>query len=688
MGDDMDKVSQLDIIALKRDDAEFIRDTLRKNIMEKIIINCYSVEEGLKITKKAPVVLISGPFLKEQVLDLYYGRKVICAKRTLTGENFGKIMILPKGKKVLVVNYPREIAEETIESLKQMGLNHLNYIPYYGNEIDLTEIDTAISPGHLYLCPESIKHRIDLRRRTLALSTFIEVLYALNLNIENLNIFGGQHIRHMINAGREVAGLLVDAEHLRMNLKGVVDKIQEAIIVVGVSGEISVFNPVAEEIFGLSASYVLGRHYQKIFGEFPDIIRYIAAKKNESEIIINIKGRKVLASFTCVELFEEKGMICSFTQVSNIQRLEESVRRQLNKKGYFAKYYFSDIKGTAPPFIKAINLAKKFASTDLTVLLIGESGTGKELFAQAIHNASKRSKGPFIAVNFAALPDNLVESELFGYEEGSFTGALKGGKAGLFEQAHTGTIFLDEIGDATLSVQTRLLRVLQEKEVMRIGASKLIPVDIRVIAATNKNLPELVATGKFREDLYYRLKVLLIEVPPLRKRKQDIPLLIKEMMRKENQDKRISEEAMEKIMNYQWPGNVRELLNVIKYFLSVCEGEKITIDDLPPDILGIDRAEEIREIKKVKNILESTDRALEYLFILKELRYVQSKGLTTGRKKLSEVAKKKGLALTEEKVRTRLEKMVELNLVAFGTTRQGCYITEKGIQIINSWDSI
>jgi len=684
----MEKERLLDIIALTKNDAEFIKDVLKRNILENITINCYSVEEGLNITEKAQVVLISGPFLKEQAYELYPGSTIICAKRILTGENFEKIMILPRGEKVLVVNYPKEIVEETINSLIQMGLTHLDYVPYYGNEIDFKGIDIAISPGHFYLCPAFIKNRIDLKRRTLTLSTFMEVLNALGLSIENLNNFGGQHIRHMINAGREVAELLMYAEQLRMNLKCVVDRIQEGIVAVNTGNKISVFNPVAEEIFGLRSDNVLGKSYQKVFGEYPEVMRYISGDENESEIILSVKGKKLLANFTFIESFGEKGMICNFKKISSIQRLEENVRRQLNKKGYYAKYNFLDIKGNSPVLIRAIARAKKFASTDLTVLINGESGTGKELFAHAIHNESRRSKGPFIAVNFAALPDNLVESELFGYEEGSFTGALKGGKAGLFEQAHKGTIFLDEIGDASLSVQTRLLRVLQEKEIMRVGASKLIPVDIRVLAATNKDITQLVEEGKFREDLYYRLKVLQIEVPPLRMRKQDIPMLIKEMMSKEKKEKEISKEAMQKLMSYQWPGNVRELLNVIKYTLSVCEESIITLDDLPPDILEINRTEEINEVKRIKNILESTGHPLDYLFILKKLKQIKSKEITIGRKKLSELAKKEGLVLTEEKIRTRLGKMSELKLVFLGTTRQGCCITEKGIQVLDYWGSI
>ncbi|WP_334307544.1 sigma-54 interaction domain-containing protein [Paraclostridium sp. AKS81] len=205
---------------------------------------------------------------------------------------------------------------------------------------------------------------------------------------------------------------------------------------------------------------------------------------------------------------------------------------------------------------KSKDLGKKISKSDYTVLITGESGTGKELMAQSIHNESLRSKQPFIAINCAAMPENLLESELFGYEEGAFTGALKGGKKGLFEQAHNGTIFLDEIGDMPIYLQTKLLRVLQENQVMRVGGESVIDIDVRVIAATNKNLLEMIRQEKFRADLYYRINVLPINIPSLRERKEDISMMLNYFMKKK---RHISDEAKEILNKYPWPGNIREL---------------------------------------------------------------------------------------------------------------------------------
>lgn len=669
----------LDVVALTKIDGDFIKNTLLNNITEKILINCYSVEEGLEDINPSPVVLVSGPFLQERVKSLFPHSKIIVAKRTITGQNLEKLMVLPKGKKVLVINYPEEVTEETIISLKSLGLTHLEYIPYSGAGIDLKDVDTAVSPGHIYLCPDFIPNKIDLSRRTLAFSTFVEVLLALGLSLKNLNAFGGHYTRLMVNAGRKVAKLLRDTESLSKNLEIVLDKIREGIVTVDQDGLIKVFTPLAEKIFGLHAEDVLGKSYQEVFSKYPDVSRTVASQQDVSEVLFNIEGKKIIGNFTCIETYGEKSIICSFVEVLNIQRLEETVRRQLNKKGYVAKYTFADITGNSTAIRQAKDKAQRFAANDLTILLTGESGTGKELFAQAIHNASRRAEGPFIAVNFAALPETLVESELFGYEEGAFTGALKGGKAGLFEQAHRGTIFLDEIGDAPMAIQSRLLRVLQEKEVMRLGATKIIPVDVRVIAATNKNLAKLVQEGKFREDLYYRLKVLPLAIPPLRERKEDIPLLIEKMMLQAKISKKISPLAMDYILRYDWPGNVRELLNIATYLISVSAGDVIHPEDLPPDLVACHSTEEINDTKV---LLEKTGYLKDCLYILQALKEAKALGKAAGRKTITHMLQKKGICLTEEQIRMRLRKMEQAALVSCGVTRQGCHITEKGMELL------
>lgn len=254
--------------------------------------------------------------------------------------------------------------------------------------------------------------------------------------------------------------------------------------------------------------------------------------------------------------------------------------------GSRANFTFGDLIGKDPVFLSAVNLAQVASRSDSNVLLLGESGTGKELFAQAIHNSSKRSRGPFIAINCAALPRSLIESELFGYAEGAFTGAKKGGNPGKFELADGGTLFLDEIGEMSLELQATLLRVLQEGTITRIGGKEVIPVNVRVIAATNKELLKEIRNANFREDLYYRLNVLAVHIPPLRNRKSDISLLANSFVGKLNQRvnkhiQNISEEVLNILELYNWPGNVRELQNVMERALNVCSGDTIVVSNLP-----------------------------------------------------------------------------------------------------------
>ncbi|PKL78928.1 MAG: sigma-54-dependent Fis family transcriptional regulator [Ignavibacteriae bacterium HGW-Ignavibacteriae-4] len=258
-----------------------------------------------------------------------------------------------------------------------------------------------------------------------------------------------------------------------------------------------------------------------------------------------------------------------------------------------AKYSLTNIIGISPKIKETKDKLLRIAQSKSTVLIMGESGVGKELFAHAIHNASSRSEYPFIRLNCAAIPEALFESELFGYEEGAFTGAKKGGKAGKFELANGGTLFLDEIGDIPLFLQAKLLRVLQEKELDKVGSKKSSPIDVRIVAATNKNLESLVEKGLFRHDLYFRLNILNLIVPPLREREEDIPLLISHLLSTLNDElgvyKTISENVVELLTRYNWPGNVRELMNVIEKMLLNSEESILTIRDIPFYILQNDK---------------------------------------------------------------------------------------------------
>ena len=265
----------------------------------------------------------------------------------------------------------------------------------------------------------------------------------------------------------------------------------------------------------------------------------------------------------------------------------------------------------------------------------------KELFASAIHNESLRNRGPFVAINFSALSEDLVESELFGYEEGAFTGAKKGGKLGIFEQANQGTIFLDEIGDISPRIQARLLRVLQEKEIRRVGGSENIPIDVRVITATNKNLVKMCQEGTFREDLYHRLKKFYLKIPALKARTEDIDPLVKHFLKKHGREKLvISEEVMEILRRNRWNGNVRELENVIEYFIAVSEDQTVWIADLPEDFFE-DPVRQQPEFESYNERLTDKGNLEEYIYLLGAIKNQTEKGATISRRTLTELAKDK-----------------------------------------------
>ncbi|MEG0989111.1 MAG: sigma 54-interacting transcriptional regulator [Clostridium sp.] len=343
----------------------------------------------------------------------------------------------------------------------------------------------------------------------------------------------------------------------------------DAIIAVDEKGMIDVLNRGAEKIIQPGKRPFVGKRIDDLIPN-TRITEIIASGKKELNQLMNISGTLVSTNrLPIIVDGEVKGAVATFQDIKTIQDSEQKIRVKLHEKGLVAKYHFEDIIGNSEEIKGLIRMTAKFAKSDATVLIQGETGTGKELFAQSIHNAGLRSSGPFVAVNCGSLPRDILEAELFGYEEGTFTGAIKGGKMGLFEMAHRGTIFLDEIGEMPLETQVQLLRVLQEKEIRRLGSDRVTPVDIRVITATNRDLYTEIKENKFREDLFYRLNVLNIEIPPLRERKADIvPIglnIFKTFNEKIYEIHEVFVEALlRRLQYYAWPGNVREVRNLME----------------------------------------------------------------------------------------------------------------------------
>ncbi|SDF45505.1 sigma-54 interaction domain-containing protein [Sporolituus thermophilus] len=388
----------------------------------------------------------------------------------------------------------------------------------------------------------------------------------------------------------------------------IADSVSDGLLLVDRDGHIRFINSVGARILGINRDWAIGRHVSEIVDFRPVVLDVIASGQGytDKEFLLKGKSGKMYHFLkTAVPIRDECGelaaVVDTFREIRKVQKIVTAM------SGLAARFTFDDIVGPSPAMRECIRMARIAAQSSSTVLLQGESGTGKELFAQAIHNASSFRSGPFVAVNCGAIPRELIESELFGYEEGAFTGAARGGRPGKFELANDGTIFLDEIGDMPLDMQVKLLRVIQERKVMRIGGTHLFNFNGRIIAASNHDLQRKVTEGSFRRDLFYRLNVLTVHIPPLRERKEDVlptaeRVLAKICSRLGRSAPIIGEEVAALFLRYDWPGNVRELENVLERAVNVAPGETITARDLPRHFAELGRRETATPIRTLEEV--------------------------------------------------------------------------------------
>ncbi|MBP2636710.1 MAG: norR 27 [Firmicutes bacterium] len=404
-------------------------------------------------------------------------------------------------------------------------------------------------------------------------------------------LVGAVAIFQDITEFNEVVTQLEDIKRLKSTLESIVDSLNEGIVVVDKNGLITLLNKAYGEFLNADPKAVIGKHVAEVI---PNSRMHLVAQGGKAEVTDIQKIQNNTSVVTRIPIVKDGEIIGAvgnmvFKDITELKSLALKIRKLESELEYYkeelckvngGKYTFENIVGNSDQMEWLRGIAAKAAKGRSTVLILGESGTGKELFAHAVHNASQRRENPFIKVNCAALPEHLLEAELFGYEEGAFTGARKGGKPGKFELANGGTIFLDEIGEMTPAMQVKLLRVLQEREVEHLGGTKTIKLDIRVIAATNRDLEEMIEQNRFRQDLYYRLNIFSLNIPPLRERTEDIPLLCKVLLEKINNQvehwvEGIAPDALGLLMQYSWPGNVRELENVLERTVNLLDEETI-----------------------------------------------------------------------------------------------------------------
>jgi len=393
----------------------------------------------------------------------------------------------------------------------------------------------------------------------------------------------------------------------------ILDYSYEGIVTIDRNHNITAFNPLAQKITRINKDEAIGRPVEKIFPQL-HLGKVVDTAASDLHCVMTVGNNTIMCNKIPILVNGTAyGAVATFHDISKIQEMEAVVRQKIYARGHIARYKFENIAAKSPIMLKTIDTARQFAITNSSVLILGETGTGKEVFAQSIHNASRRAKGPFVAINCAALPSHLLESELFGYVSGAFTGASKEGKPGLFEVAHGGTIFLDEIAEMDYVNQGRLLRVLQEKTVVRLGSHKVLPVDVRVIAATNKDLEALMQENKFRDDLYYRLNVLSLTLPALNQRREDIGLYAKcflqDFASETGKNYKLTPSALQVLESYSWPGNIRELKNLMER-LSAIAGEPIINSSALQEVLQR-KDTEPNFSPKEKRLLKETTEALE-----------------------------------------------------------------------------
>jgi propionate catabolism operon regulatory protein PrpR len=435
-------------------------------------------------------------------------------------------------------------------------------------ELAAQGIDTVVAPGLV----------VDLARAR---------------GMDGLLLYSQGAVREAMSAAIDIATVARQESARREKLNTILAQLRDGVIAVDTEERVETVNPAMESFIGIPAAQLLGRRLSAVNEEL-SLASTLRTGAAEPEHVQQLNGRTaVVTRLPILEQGRQTGAVLICQDPVVIQRVDRSLRARSRRPTAHARYGLAHLVGESEALREVRRRAQRCARSDATVLVVGESGTGKELLAQGIHNASPRQSQPFVAINCAAFPEALLESELFGYVEGAFTGSSRGGKTGLFEAAHTGTIFLDEIGEMPLSLQTRLLRVLQEREVLRIGATVPTPVDLRVIAATHRDLASQVREGRFRQDLYYRLNILVVNLPPLRERHGDLPLLARHLAGKialRLGDRRLADETLvqaivEASRDYSWPGNIRELENLIERIMVFRDPGGRGLPVSPPELM-------------------------------------------------------------------------------------------------------
>lgn len=676
------KKRELAIVTLKKDAGEIYANQINYFLGDSIKINLYSFEEGGFTFFEEKLILLSVNLKYEEILKMCNSdAQIIIPNLTFEKSSFEKICKINKNETIFVYNLSKSMALETIAIIYRLGVDIPNLIPCFPEMKKIPENSIVLTPGEKLNIEAKNCKIIDLEYRIIDLSSIADI--AMKLNLESLiqEDLVKKFMDKIVPISYITEKLLVTQTKLENQFDFLLSAIDDGIIGVSNEGIVQFYSHVAREILSINGNEMIGKYigeYVKSL-DFDQIIKkevpYFQKLIKVNNIDINMEVK-----YTHISVFN--GFIIKVSKFHQAEKKQAKLRAQLMSSGNVSKYNFDDIIGCSDSIKNTKKIAYKMAQSDSSILIIGESGTGKELFAQSIHSASRRSQGPFVAVNCSTFQEGLLQSELFGYEEGAFTGARKGGKIGLFELANKGTIFLDEIGEMDLNSQATLLRVIQEKQIRRVGSDKIIDVDIRIIAATNRDLKKLVCENKFRKDLFYRLNVLPLKIAPLRNRNEDVFLIFESFKKNLDVKFNLSNELVEIFKTYSWEGNIRELRNLVEY-CSYLDKSTIEVYDLPEYMLESIKHKDYclelsnkNEIKKISNLKRDLR---DYIFVLEKIKNAYDLKQRIGRRKIYEYALSEKIFLTEQQIRSILIELQEFGFVKILSGRGGSVITEKGI---------
>ena len=649
--------------------------------------------------EKADLYLVSTCAFQGESVNEYLplGGEIVITQVTIAKEALYRLLAIPRGTRAMMVNINPRMVTETMAFLNQVGVNNVEFHPYYPGMSAPPILEIAVTPGESRYVPTYVKQIIDIGSRVLSAETIAEMAFKLKCEDVLQQPTFKKYVSTIVNNQYAVQCLCnraIQTDGMYELLQSVLDA---GVIGVDADGLIFTFNDKAQAITGINQEEAINHIAREVlpFLPFDECFRERTPIKSRL-----VKSGDVDINLTITPVIRRGNMLGAFAIVQRFndeERKQHKLRMQLLNKGHETKYTFDSILGESPCIRNVKEIARRMSESNASVLITGESGTGKELFAHAIHAASPRSEYPFVAINCAAIPDTLLESELFGYENGAFTGAKKGGKIGFFEFAHKGTLFLDEIEGMSPLLQVKLLRVIQEQEVVRVGGHRVIHVDVRIIAATNEQLAEMVQRGEFRKDLYYRLGVLPVELPPLRERGSDILLLMEHMKQHVGADFQLSKPAEKILLSHCWDGNIRELRNCAEYLAYI--GKKIILPtDLPSTIYKttavlppMSPTAEIQtavlpmqaDVSMMQTLKKAAGRHMTAsLFVLQTMANAQRKGIACGRKAIVQDAKQENRQLTEQEVRTIFSTLERLELIEIHRGRGGSLITQKGRQLV------